>query len=397
MGGGAFVRAAVIWLALVAAIHAADFTCIVLGPQGGADESRASSFLFKPANSPAVNGFLSVESGSMLSSLQVALEANAFHDQPRSLFVNTTSNYEKATQIQRTQIKAYVISHPHIDHNLGLVMSSQSDAAGKTIYGTNETLNYFSSSIMNNVAWPNLADRGANGFPMYHLQGLDETIPTALPLNFSAVAMPVTHGKAGSVPYNSSAFFISLPNNKTFLYWGDVGPDSVQTYLPRNYLVWQRAAPLIVAKKLDTIFIECSYDNSRADGLLFGHLTPRYVLQELTTLANYVNPAKVNNSLAGVTVVIVHIKAGLPGMGNIAARLQSQLQAGNNLGVKFHLPKAGARFDFGSSPLRLDAESVTVDLCATTNKMTEDSSASSRTSIVMYILDILHAMCRMLF
>lgn len=61
-------------------------------------------------------------------------------------------------------------------------------------------------------------------------------------------------------------------------------PDSISSN-PRNKQVWIDAAPKIAAGKLKGIFIECSYDDSRPDEMLFGHLNPRYVIEELEVLA----------------------------------------------------------------------------------------------------------------
>lgn len=40
--------------------------------------------------------------------------------------------------------------------------------------------------------------------------------------------------------------------------------------------------------KLRGVFIECSFDNCQPDAYLFGHLSPRHLYDELTTLANQV-------------------------------------------------------------------------------------------------------------
>lgn len=75
------------------------------------------------------------------------------------------------------------------------------------------------------------------------------------------------------VPYESTAFFItSSPSSATqeggvgrgregskqFLFFGDVGPDSVSG-LDWNRRVWGEAAALLSQGVLDTVFIECSY------------------------------------------------------------------------------------------------------------------------------------------
>ncbi|KAH7038240.1 cAMP phosphodiesterases class-II-domain-containing protein [Microdochium trichocladiopsis] len=85
--------------------------------------------------------------------------------------------------------------------------------------------------------------------------------------------------------YDSSAYFIrDAPTGREVLMFGDVEPDSV-SLSPRNLMVWQEAAPRIARGDLAAIFIECSFDDSQTDDRLFGHLTPRYVMQELKVLA----------------------------------------------------------------------------------------------------------------
>jgi hypothetical protein len=68
------------------------------------------------------------------------------------------------------------------------------------------------------------------------------------------------------------------------LFWGDVEPDTLAAR-PSNIRVWREAAPKIVAKQLDAVFIECSWPSGRSDATLFGHLTPEHVVQELKVLA----------------------------------------------------------------------------------------------------------------
>ncbi|KAI0399274.1 cAMP phosphodiesterase class-II [Xylaria palmicola] len=85
--------------------------------------------------------------------------------------------------------------------------------------------------------------------------------------------------------YDSSAYFIrDEATGREILMFGDVEPDSI-SLTPRNLGIWQEAAPRIAKGNLVAIFIECSYDDSRTDDSLFGHLTPRYVIQEMQALA----------------------------------------------------------------------------------------------------------------
>ncbi|RWA07501.1 hypothetical protein EKO27_g7606 [Xylaria grammica] len=92
--------------------------------------------------------------------------------------------------------------------------------------------------------------------------------------------------------YDSSAYFIrDSATGREVLMFGDVEPDSI-SLSPRNQGIWQEAAPRIANGNLAAIFIECSYDNSQTDDCLFGHLTPRYVIDEMKSLAAAVEMAR---------------------------------------------------------------------------------------------------------
>ncbi|KAI0971283.1 cAMP phosphodiesterase class-II [Xylaria arbuscula] len=92
--------------------------------------------------------------------------------------------------------------------------------------------------------------------------------------------------------YDSSAYFIrDAATGREILVFGDVEPDSM-SLSPRNLTIWKEAAPRIVKGNLAAIFIECSYDNSQSDDCLFGHLTPRYVIQEMQALAAIVETVR---------------------------------------------------------------------------------------------------------
>jgi 3',5'-cyclic-nucleotide phosphodiesterase len=92
--------------------------------------------------------------------------------------------------------------------------------------------------------------------------------------------------------YDSSVYFIrDVATGREILMFGDVEPDSI-SLSPRNRQVWQEAAPKMAAGNLAAIFIECSYDDSRCVERLFGHLTPRFILEEMTALAEEVVAAR---------------------------------------------------------------------------------------------------------
>lgn len=115
---------------------------------------------------------------------------------------------------------------------------------------------------------------------------MGEYVPVSSHLSMRA--MRVSHGTCLQAPggvYESSAFFIRNDiTSREFLFFGDVEPDTVSAK-PRTRNVWRVAAKKILALQLDTIFLECSWRNGRPQDLLFGHLSPVHVLEELNALA----------------------------------------------------------------------------------------------------------------
>ncbi|KAK4143899.1 cAMP phosphodiesterases class-II-domain-containing protein [Dichotomopilus funicola] len=102
--------------------------------------------------------------------------------------------------------------------------------------------------------------------------------------------------------YDSSVYFVrDTASGREILMFGDVEPDSI-SLSPRNAEVWEQAALKIVTGHLAAIFIECSYDDSRSVDLLFGHLTPRYIAEEMTALARAVVAARQERDTPAVTV-----------------------------------------------------------------------------------------------
>ena len=101
----------------------------------------------------------------------------------------------------------------------------------------------------------------------------------------SVCSMPLTHGVTMTVGvYESAAFFIRNNFSKEeFLFFGDVEPDSLSSK-PQTINVWKTAASKIPAT-LSAIFIECSWPLGRQDTLLYGHLSPEHLVDELLVLA----------------------------------------------------------------------------------------------------------------
>jgi 3',5'-cyclic-nucleotide phosphodiesterase len=130
----------------------------------------------------------------------------------------------------------------------------------------------------------------------------DDSYRTIFP-DVSVKAMPVLHGKNDTAgDYESAAFFVRHdPSVKEFLFFGDVSPDSLvlagSGAGPLTIAVWRAAAPKI-PDALSTIFIECSWPSGRQNALLYGHLSPEHLVDELAALAAEVAKARAAKSAA---------------------------------------------------------------------------------------------------
>jgi 3',5'-cyclic-nucleotide phosphodiesterase len=102
-------------------------------------------------------------------------------------------------------------------------------------------------------------------------------------------------------PYQSSAFLVRN-NNDYLLYLGDTGADEVEKSNQLEQL-WKAVTDKVITHSLKAIFIEVSFDNAMPDKALYGHLTPRLLMQEMKVLNKLSN-----GQLSTVPIYITHIK-----------------------------------------------------------------------------------------
>ncbi|TGO46399.1 hypothetical protein BOTNAR_0590g00030 [Botryotinia narcissicola] len=334
---------------------------IVLGASGGPLEDDCTSLLVRSVSLGWSKGsVLAVDAGVHLSAIDRMLQNHnpSTTERPYLLKEGAFAGLElpfkttgaNAAHIARNLVGAHLITHPHLDHISGGVISTASPSSKpRKIAGLASTIEALKDHIFNDVIWPNLSDEnggvglvtfmrlisggssvlgdGPTKGYMEVVDGLavkswavshgpcigsfpyqsgsnhiNESGSPRTPIqkssshfhrsHYSPITIP--HGSSEGLSfspaeaaraYTSSACFIhDITSGNEILVWGDVEPDSLSLF-PRNKQVWQDAAPKIAAGILKGIFIECSYDDSRPDDLLFGHLTPRYVVEELKVLA----------------------------------------------------------------------------------------------------------------
>jgi cAMP phosphodiesterase len=285
------------------------FEVTVLGSHGGSTENDLSAYLLRAVGQ---SDYLCLDAGSLLTGLKVAFGT-------------------RAAEVLHEHVKAYLISHAHFDHIAGLVLNSPEDTP-KPIVGFASTLDTLRDCVFQPRVWANFTNEGPGATGKYSLQRVKPAVPFDLD-GFRIEAYPLSHTK----DLVSTAFLI-FHGQDALLYCGDTGADAVEGK-PLLAAVWKRVAPLVDSGHLRAIFLECSYADPRPDNLLFGHLTPKWVLTELHVLQSKLkNPSRMHD----LTVAITHIK---PLAGNPRARIKDEFDRQNSLGVRFVYPQQGEKLD----------------------------------------------------
>jgi 3',5'-cyclic-nucleotide phosphodiesterase len=287
------------------------FRVIPLGVKGGLDESNLSAYLVSAGGN---NNFICLDAGTINAGLQ-------------KVAINQLFGATSAEEIQKNHIKAYFISHGHLDHLAGLILNSPNDIA-KPIYALPSVIEVFKNYYFTWNSWANFANEGDKPIlNKYNYQRLEDKKELSIPnTNLNVTTFSLSHVK----PYESSAFLVRY-NKDYLLYLGDTSADTVEQSDKLSTL-WKAVAALVANKQLKSIFIEVSFDNSIPDKALFGHLTPKLLMLELNKL----------NTLSGgglknVQIAVTHIKP----CNNCEENIRQQISAENKMGLSFIYPEQG--------------------------------------------------------
>jgi len=258
------------------------FTIIPLGVKGGLDEANLSSYMVAAKGS---SNYICLDAGTINAGLQKAVANKLFTE-------------HSAEEIQKNKIKAYLISHAHLDHVAGLILNSPNDSP-KNIYGFSSVIEIMKNNYFTAKSWANFGSEGdkpiLNKYTYNYLTpGKEIEIPNT-ELNVTPYILSHVN------PYQSSAFLLRN-NNSYLLYLGDTGADEVEKSNQLS-LLWKAVADKVMAQTLKAIFIEVSFDNTMPDKGLYGHLTPRLLMQEMKLLNKLSN-----GKLSSVPIYITHIK-----------------------------------------------------------------------------------------
>ena len=286
---------------------------VPLGVYGGSDESNLSAYL---VGEEGKNEYISMDGGTIYSGIKTAIN-------------NKTFNTDES-DVLKNYIKGYFISHGHLDHLGGMIINSPEDSK-KPIYGSPEMIKVLKENYFTNAAWANFGSEGETPilnkyqykpFTNQSTFKVDDT-------NLEAQIFELSHVN----PWKSSALKVSTPT-QSLIYFGDTGADRIEKSDKLNE-VWKAIAPEIKSGKLKTIMLEVSFPNSQPEHLLFGHLTPKLLMEELNVLANYTGKDAIKN----LNVIVTHIKP----KGDNPSIIKNELDSLNNLGVKFIYPQQGKR------------------------------------------------------
>lgn len=167
-----------------------------------------------------------------------------------------------------------------------IISAGSLEGPRKRIFATEQTLRDLETVFADRI-WPNLASwyEDDDSFKYLYTSLSTDDRYRNVATDISVRTMPISHGHNDtSGVYDSTAFFVRHDSSaQEFLFFGDIEPDSLSPK-PRTINVWRAAAPKIPLT-LSTIFIECSWPSGRADDMLFGHLSPTHLADELTALA----------------------------------------------------------------------------------------------------------------
>jgi len=307
------------------------FAAIALGTSGGLDEGDLTSFLLGPTDGASL---IALDAGTLYAGIARAARRGAF----AGLQQPPGSKLTLAGHVLKERLRAVFVSHAHLDHLAGLVITSPD--APKPLHALDETHDALLASVWNNRLWVNFSNEGEKPLRRFSLVRMARGVATPVAgTELSVEAWPLSHGAL-----TSTAFLVRDRADRYALYLGDTGADRIEKSTRLREL-WTRVAPLARDGRLRAVFLECSYPDPRKPEMLFGHLVPSLIEEELAVLAKLADPARPDAALRALTLVVTHVKPTLEAGVDVRALIWRQL-APLRAKLRVVLPRRGERVEF---------------------------------------------------
>lgn len=306
------------------------FEILALGSRSGVIDGNLSAYMIRPLD---LNEAVLCDAGTLGGGLKLAQANGALDDIPLPL--DNNSPLDRAGRVLTETLRAYCISHAHLDHVAGLVLTSPDDTP-KPIYALPTTRELISKNLFNNKIWGNQGNRGSKpalGKYTYCDMSPGETqdVPgTSLSLR----AWPLSHGNL------TSTAFLVRSGEKEILYLGDTEADHPDGEHQLRDL-WKHVAPSIRAGRLKAIMIETTYPNSQPRDQLRAHLTPELLMENLHLLAKECGG---RHHMRGLKIIVTHVKETFARDARPVETINHELDDANDLGVRFLMARQGQRY-----------------------------------------------------
>ena len=192
------------------------FNIIALGVGGGINEGNLSAYLVAPEGS---SDFILLDAGTLVN----GLERSSTRKNLKKLGISANSMEELAGHMLNKYIRAYLISHAHLDHIAGLVIASPDDSK-KVIFGTEDSIEDLKHFIFNWKIWPNFADQGTKSqLGKYRYIQLTPDQFFDIPKTTLTVrAFPLSHDKVSSTAFLISSLLALRPTRKAYVFFFSV-------------------------------------------------------------------------------------------------------------------------------------------------------------------------------
>ncbi|MCX5616806.1 3',5'-cyclic-nucleotide phosphodiesterase [Bombella sp. TMW 2.2559] len=304
------------------------FEIVALGVRSGVADGNLSSYLVRPLGT---RESVICDAGTLGHGLKKAEARGVLDDIP----IMPDSSLSRAGHVLKQSVRAYLISHAHLDHVAGLVLSSPEDTP-KPIHALPQTNAILSENLFNGRVWGVMGDKGPEPrISKYSYRdmepGQSQTIENS---KLDVTAWPLSHAST-----TSTAFLIQH-HGQAILYLGDTQAD--QPDGPQNLLdLWKAVSPLVQKDKLRTIIMGVTYPDGQPDDALCGQLRPKDLLKSLRDLGHVCGG---RHHIRGLRVLISHVKETFHDNGNPVQQIYRELQDGNDIGIHFMMAEQSARY-----------------------------------------------------